>query len=79
MKRSILCITMMQSILKELEKRGGGLLIYVNENLTFRIREDLNVSDCDGEFLSVEIINSSSKNYIVTCCYRPPNSNVKKN
>ena len=62
---------------RKLAKRRGGLLIYVNEKLTFRIREDLNMSNCDGEFLSVKIINSSSKNYIVTCCYRPPNSNVK--
>ena len=28
---------------RKLAKRGGGLLIYINKNLTFKIRDDLNL------------------------------------
>ena len=63
---------------RRLAKRGGGILIYIKKNLTYRIRENLNLSDCNGEFLTIEIINKSSKNHIVTCCYRPPSGNAKK-
>ena len=62
---------------RDLAKRGGGLLIYVKNNLSFKIREDLNISDGDREFLSIEIINDFSKNYIITCCYKPPKGNNK--
>ena len=50
---------------RDLAKRGGGLLIYVKNDLSFKIREDLNISDGDREFLSIEIINDFSKNYIM--------------
>ena len=59
-------------------KHGGGLLIYVKENLMHNVRNDLSISDGDREFLSIEIVNKCSKNYIVTCCYRPPNFNIKQ-
>ena len=58
-------------------KRGGGLLIYIKENLNYKIREDLKISDCDGEFLCIEIVNKHSKNCIIASCYRPPKGNVK--
>ena len=57
-------------------KRGGGLLIYVQKHLNYRVLDNLSISDDDGEFLSIEIINEHSKNFIVSCCYRPPKGNI---
>ena len=56
-------------------KKGGGVLIYIRNNLLYKIRNDLSVSDCDSEVLSVEIINKNKKNFIISNCYRPPNGN----
>ena len=30
---------------RKLAKRGGGLLIYVKNNITYKVREDLNISN----------------------------------
>ena len=62
---------------RNVNKRGGGVLIYLKKELTYKIRDNLSNSDCNGEFLTIEIINKFSKNYIITCCYRPPNGKVK--
>ncbi|XP_065654575.1 uncharacterized protein LOC136081205 [Hydra vulgaris] len=35
-------------------------------------RNDLCVSDGDGEILTIEIINERTKNILISCCYRPP-------
>ena len=43
----------------------------------YRIRNDLCVSDGDREILSIEIINKESKNYIISCCYKPPTGDTK--
>ena len=63
---------------RKTQKRGGGVLIYVKTNLMYKIRNDLSISDCDREILSIEIINNEGKNFIISCCYKPPNGNVKK-
>ena len=56
-------------------KRGGGVLIYIKENLTYKVRNDLSFSNSDNEMLSIEIVHKHKKNTLVTCCYRPPNGN----
>ena len=62
---------------RKTNKKGGGVLIYIKTNLIYKIRENLSISDCDREILSIEIINDRSKNFIVSCCYKPPNSNLR--
>ncbi|MBY0581213.1 MAG: endonuclease/exonuclease/phosphatase family protein, partial [Rickettsiales bacterium] len=53
-------------------KRGGGVLFYLKENIFYTIRSDMSVSDTDQEILTIELINKNSKNIIISCCYRPP-------
>ena len=57
---------------RETGKKGGGILIYLKNDIKFKIIEDLSVSDGDNECVTVEIENKNSKNLLVTCCYRPP-------
>ena len=64
--------------LERKNKTGGGVLIYVKNDVNFKIRTDLTISDQDVEFLTIEILNESSKNFLVTCCYRPPTGIVKR-
>jgi hypothetical protein len=52
--------------------RGGGVLIYIKTNIIYKVRNDLTVSDANGEILTIEIINKKSKNYLISCCYKPP-------
>lgn len=59
-------------------KNGGGIMVYVRSNLMYKIRKDLSVSDADREDISIEIVNKESKNYIISCCYRPPRRNINK-
>ena len=57
---------------KETGKKGGSILIYLKNDVKFKIIEDLSVSDGDNECVTVEIENKNSKNLLITCCYRPP-------
>ena len=54
------------------KKRRGGVLIYLKNNLVYRMRDDLTVADGDKEILTIEILNQESKNILLSCCYRPP-------
>ena len=62
---------------RKTNKKGGGIVIYVKTNLIYKIRNELSISNSDSEVLTIEIINDKSKNYIITCCYRPPRGNSK--
>ena len=42
-------------------KRGGGVLIYIKNNLTYKLRSDLCFSSGDNEMLSIEIVNKKKK------------------
>ena len=63
---------------RKTNKKGGGVLIFVKSNLAYRVRNDISISDCDREILSIEIMNKGTKNFIISCCYKPPTGNVKK-
>ena len=39
--------------------------------------KDLSVSDGNSESVTLEIENKNSKNFIITCCYRPPSGAIK--
>lgn len=37
---------------RQVSKRGGGLLIYIKSDLMYKIRHDLNISDCNRVFIN---------------------------
>ena len=53
-------------IIKKTDKKAGGILIYVKNNLKVKIIKDLSVSDSDSECVTVEIQNKNSKKMIIT-------------
>ncbi|XP_065639635.1 uncharacterized protein LOC136072356 [Hydra vulgaris] len=62
---------------RQLNKRGGGILIYIKQNIAHNVRNDLCVSDGDKEIVTIEILNNKSeklksKSILLSCCYRPP-------
>ena len=62
---------------EKLAKKEGDILIYVKNHIKLKIIKDLSVYDGDSECVSVETENENSKNLIITCCYRPPNGDIK--
>ena len=58
---------------------GGGVGIYVNNDLEFKPRPDLTFPDISPPFIEslfIEIRRPLSKNIIIGVIYRPRNSNV---
>ena len=53
-------------------RHGGGVCIFIKNNLNFRIREDL--SKVNLEFLAIEVCKPHSRPFLVATWYRPPNS-----
>ena len=50
----------------------------MHENLSFKLREDLNIN-CDAiQSFSIEISSTKSKNIILNTIYRPPNGDMKQ-
>ena len=56
-------------------KRGNGVLMYIRNDLTYKIRNDLCISDGNRDTLTIELLTKSIKNIIVSCCYKPPDGN----
>ena len=54
-------------------KRGGGIAIYVSEDIKFKKRDDLLTNI---ESISIELVIPYVKPIIVTLIYRPPGSPV---
>nr|XP_047127817.1 uncharacterized protein LOC124808655 [Hydra vulgaris] len=65
------------SLARKTNKRGGGVLIYVKNNLRYFTRHDMSISDADKEVLTIEILTNKIKNKILSCCYRPPSGEIK--
>ena len=59
----------------DFKEKGGGISIFIKENLQYKIREDLNVTLPYLETLFIEI-TFDSKIYIIGVIYRVPNTNV---
>jgi exonuclease III len=60
------------------DKAGGGVSIFINDQWTYKVRNDLNFNNDDIELLWVEINKDSanlSQNVIVGTVYRRPGSN----
>ena len=56
----------------------GGVLLYINENILFKPRPDLQKVMSEAKFLEsnfVELINHKGKNYVVGVIYRHPTGN----
>ena len=60
------------------EKMGGGVEFFIHKSINFLIREDLKMEDEVAECLTIEIINSNSKNIVICLIYRPPNTDPIK-
>ena len=58
---------------KDRNKYGGGVAIYVSEDINFKKRDDLLTNI---EFISIELVIPYVKPIIVTSIYRPPGSPV---
>ena len=54
--------------------RGGGVAMYINFNLKYKIRKDIYIDGIENLF--IEIDNKSGKNIIVGTLYRPPSNNI---
>ena len=54
------------------DRHGGGVCIFIKNNLNFRIREDL--SKVNLEFLAIEVCKPHLRPFLVATWYRPPNS-----
>ena len=52
--------------------KGGGVSVYVSDNIKFKRRKDL--EDHAVEWLWLEITPKNSKGFLVCCIYRPPDS-----
>ena len=56
---------------------GGGVGLYVSDDIEFKEREDFCFSDVDiAESLFIEVLRPGVKNIIVGIAYRPPNQGV---
>lgn len=61
---------------RHMSKRGGGLVIYVNDNFRVDSVSDIyNISNNDIELYSLKIHLPKQKNFIFTIVYIPPKSN----
>ena len=64
----------------EKKKRGGGVSLYLDENITYRIHDDLDYFDSELEMIVVEIENDvfkTNSNVIMGLIYRIPNTPIE--
>ena len=59
----------------DLKEKGGGISIFIKENLQYKVREDLNVILPYMETLFIEL-TFDNKLYLIGVIYRVPNTNV---
>ena len=52
--------------------RGGGICVFIQNYLKFKLRSDLGTNSNDIESLVIEIINKNSKNVVINAQYRQP-------
>jgi Reverse transcriptase (RNA-dependent DNA polymerase) len=65
------------SVPRACNRRGGGVAIYVKSKLNYIIlNSSTNNLNSTCEICSIEIINKAVQNFIITCIYRPPDSDI---
>ena len=52
--------------------KGGGVSIYENKSLNFKLRPDLSISSRDVESISIEILFYKEQYILINVLYRPP-------
>ena len=59
-------------------RKGGGVAIYVNDSLDYRVIDRMSVT-INGvmECVTVELCINKRKNIIVNCVYRTPGSDIQ--
>ena len=57
-------------------RKGGGIVIFIGDSLLHKLRSDLTINCEDIESLSIEILNSQTRNIIFNVIYRPPNGDL---
>jgi exonuclease III len=60
---------------KDRNRNGGGVLIYIKENINYKDRADL--SDDDVESRWIEINGVMNSPLIIGCYYRPPSAGTQ--
>ena len=61
-------------------KRGGGVSIYIRDNIMFTQIQTMNILNPDFEFVFIKIKKkyvNLTKDLVLGACYRPPNANVQ--
>ena len=61
----------------DLKTKGGGVSIFIKNNIDFKYREDLCLSTPTTECIFIELIHENKK-YLIGGVYRVPNTNVKE-
>jgi exonuclease III len=74
-KYSEISIPVYNMILKDRNRFGGGVVVYIRETFSFYERKDLNSDDL--EMICIEICKPRSRPFCITVWYRPPNSEMK--
>ena len=57
-------------------RKGEGIVIFVYDSLLYKLRNELSINCEDIESLSVEILNSQTRNIIFNVVYRPPDGDL---
>ena len=58
-------------------KKGGGICISIHKKLEFKLRNYIDIFNNETKTCSAEIINSKSRNFVVTGIYRAPKGDIK--
>ena len=61
-------------IRKDRNRQGGGVALYIKENISFSDRHDL--APARLEIICVEINLPYNRSFLVSTWYRPPSSNI---
>ena len=62
---------------RKTNKRGRGVLTYIMNDSTYKIRKNLCICDIDREIVTIELITNTMRNITVLCCYKQPSGNWK--
>ena len=55
-----------------LQKRGGGIIVYIKNSMTYRRRYDFEIEDIESICIEIKVPNV--KPFLIIFIYRPPNS-----
>ena len=62
--------------IKSESRKGEGIVIFIHDSVLHKLRNDLSIGCEDIESLSIDILNSQTRNIIFNVIYRPPNDDL---